>query len=66
MDDDFLTIMFVRNSGKIRSIKVETKKLFYLAAGIISLILAFVDFRFSIDTDKLSIVDSSLFCNAPK
>ena len=41
MDDDFLTIMFVRNSGKIRSIKVETKKLFYLAAGIISLIVAF-------------------------
>ena len=31
-----------------------------------SLILAFVDFKFSIDTDKLSIVDSSLFCNAPK
>ena len=41
MDDDFLTIMFVRNSGKIRSIKVETKKLFYLAAGIVSLIVAF-------------------------
>jgi len=42
MEDDVLTIVFVRQSGKIRSIKVEVKKLFYLAAGIVSLMLAFI------------------------
>ncbi|NVM01432.1 MAG: hypothetical protein HWN67_03805 [Candidatus Helarchaeota archaeon] len=42
MEDDILTVVFVRQSGKIRSIKVEVKKLFYLAAGLISLILAFI------------------------
>jgi len=42
MEDDVLTIMFVRQSGKIRSIKLEIKKLFFLAAGLVSLILAFV------------------------
>lgn len=41
MEDDVLTVMFVRQSGKIRTIKIEVKKLFILAVGIISLILAF-------------------------
>ena len=42
MEDDALTIMFVRKSGKIRSIKIEVKKIFYLAIGVLSLIIAFV------------------------
>ena len=42
MEDDVLTIMFVRQSGKIRSIKLEIKKLFYLAAGLVSLVLALI------------------------
>jgi hypothetical protein len=40
MEDDVLTVMFVRQSGKIRTIKIEVKKLFILAIGIISIILA--------------------------
>ncbi len=43
MEDNILTIMFVKQSGgKIRSVKLEMKKLFYLAVGIISLISAFI------------------------
>ena len=43
MENDILTIMFVKQSGgKIRSVKLEMKKLFYLAVGIVSLISAFI------------------------
>ena len=42
MEDDVLTIMFVRKSGKIRSIKLEVKKIVYLGIGVLSLIIAFI------------------------
>jgi len=41
MENDIITVMFVRQGGKIRSVKLEIKKLFFLAVGVISLIIAF-------------------------